>query len=57
MEKLISDLCKNHKLCEIYTNKDDLEHFQVGYFISYTEDEVVIHSISESFNSFYNIFS
>lgn len=47
MEKLISDLCKNHKLCEIYTNKDELEHFQVGYFISYTEEEVIIHSISE----------
>lgn len=43
----IKTFCKNHELVEIYTNKSNIDQFEVGYIEACTDNEVLVHSITE----------
>lgn len=46
MIKRIENLCEARELVEIYTNKSNIDQFEVGYIESCNDEDVLVHSVS-----------
>lgn len=46
MIRRIKTFCEKHQFVELYNDRSNLNRFEVGYIVTCTEDEVLVHSVS-----------